>query len=311
MKSLNKAYARNSLIASILATEAPLAWLLSNLDLLKLKVLSWVPIETRNKQISNFLGIKASNGAGKEKEPERDYILLPLWTADSPFFTTLKSSQDNEFQPSNDGAKKVDKDLRKENKCNDQREEDSTNSTNRFNTVTSNINAASSSRVNIQCCSPLPAQVYSPPKKDMSWTGLPEFADDTITDYSRPLPSIESNTSDLQNINSSVYEHGESSDSIMSKTMIKFVRAADSPEVNKTNQTETARKPPIKYAEMYRNTTKSPKVRRNQRNWNNLMNQRLGSNFEFKNKACYECGSFDHLIKDCCVYRKQEMEKPV
>nr|GEX95436.1 hypothetical protein [Tanacetum cinerariifolium] len=38
---------------------------------------------------------------------------------------------------------------------------------------------------------PLPAQVYSPPKKDMPWTGLPEFADDTITDYSRPSPSVE------------------------------------------------------------------------------------------------------------------------
>nr|GEX05886.1 hypothetical protein [Tanacetum cinerariifolium] len=31
---------------------------------------------------------------------------------------------------------------------------------------------------------PPPAQVYSPPKKDMSWAGLPEFADDTITYYS-------------------------------------------------------------------------------------------------------------------------------
>nr|GEY81826.1 hypothetical protein [Tanacetum cinerariifolium] len=38
---------------------------------------------------------------------------------------------------------------------------------------------------------PPPAQVYSPPKKDMSWTGLPEFAYDTITDYSRPSSSIE------------------------------------------------------------------------------------------------------------------------
>nr|GEY28729.1 copia protein [Tanacetum cinerariifolium] len=37
-----------------------------------------------------------------------------------------------------------------------------------------------------------PAQVYSPPKKDMSWTGLPEFKDDTVTDYSRPSPAIES-----------------------------------------------------------------------------------------------------------------------
>nr|GEX00885.1 hypothetical protein [Tanacetum cinerariifolium] len=46
---------------------------------------------------------------------------------------------------------------------------------------------------------PPPAQVYSPPKKDMSWTGVPEFADDTITDYTRPSPSIKSNPNDLQN----------------------------------------------------------------------------------------------------------------
>nr|GEW48287.1 hypothetical protein [Tanacetum cinerariifolium] len=117
---------------------------------------------------------------------------------------------------------------------------------------------------------PPPTQVYSSLKKDISWTGLPEFADDTITDYSRPAPSIESNTSDLQNSNSSVSEHEESSDSIMSKPMIKFVKAGDSPTVIKTNKVETARKPFVKYAEMYRKTSKSPKVRGNQRNWNNL-----------------------------------------
>ncbi|GJU10459.1 ribonuclease H-like domain-containing protein [Tanacetum coccineum] len=33
----------------------------------------------------------------------------------------------------------------------------------------------------------------------------------------------------------------------------------------------------------------------NQRNWNNMMSQRLGSNFEMFNKACYVCRSFDHL----------------
>nr|GEV56292.1 hypothetical protein [Tanacetum cinerariifolium] len=61
----------------------------------------------------------------------------------------FQSSQDNEFQPSNDGAKRVDEDLSKENKCNDQGEEDSTNSTNKVYIVTSNINAASSSGVNV------------------------------------------------------------------------------------------------------------------------------------------------------------------
>nr|GEX07890.1 retrotransposon Orf1 [Tanacetum cinerariifolium] len=35
--------------------------------------------------------------------------------------------------------------------------------------------------------------------------------------------------------------------------------------------------------------------RGNQRNWNNLMSQRLGSNFKMINKACYVYGSFKHL----------------
>nr|GEW93763.1 reverse transcriptase domain-containing protein [Tanacetum cinerariifolium] len=161
---------------------------------------------------------------------------------------------------------------------------------------------------------PPPAQVYSPPKKDMSWTGLPEVADDTITNSSRPSPSIESNTSDLQNSNSSVSEHGESSSSIMYKPMIKFVKAIDSPGVIKTNKTESARKPSVKYAEMYRNTSKSPKVRGNQRNWNTLKSQQLGKDFLMYNKACYICGSFDHLQYTCKQKRhvndKRE-EKPV
>nr|GFD23982.1 hypothetical protein [Tanacetum cinerariifolium] len=38
------------------------------------------------------------------------------------------------------------------------------------------------------------AQVYLPPKKDLSWMGLPEFVEfvaDTVTDYTRPTPSID------------------------------------------------------------------------------------------------------------------------
>nr|GFB80242.1 retrovirus-related Pol polyprotein from transposon TNT 1-94 [Tanacetum cinerariifolium] len=76
----------------------------------------------------NHVGTKASNDEGKEREPDRDYILLPLWTTDSPFSTTSKCSQDNEFEPSNNGAKRVDEDLSKENECNAQGEEDSTSS---------------------------------------------------------------------------------------------------------------------------------------------------------------------------------------
>nr|GEU91619.1 putative ribonuclease H-like domain-containing protein [Tanacetum cinerariifolium] len=49
---------------------------------------------------------------------------------------------------------------------------------------------------------PHPAQIYSPPKKDLSWTGLPEFVDDTVIDYRRPTPSIDA--SKCNKVNSKV-----------------------------------------------------------------------------------------------------------
>nr|GEW09251.1 hypothetical protein [Tanacetum cinerariifolium] len=70
-----------------------------------------------------------------------------------------------------------------------------------------------------ECCPPPPAQVYSPPKKDMSWTGLPD---------------------------SSASENEESIGGILSKLEIKFVRPADTPTVVKTDKVETAKKPTIK-----------------------------------------------------------------
>nr|GFA06988.1 hypothetical protein [Tanacetum cinerariifolium] len=89
-----------------------------------------------------------------------------------------------------------------------------------------------------------PAQVYSPPKKDLSWTGLPDFKDDTVTDYSMP-------------------------------SYRKFVKANDSLTKSKTDKIKTANKPPVKYAEQYRKPTKKPNVRGNQRNWNNLKSHQL------------------------------------
>nr|GEW74390.1 hypothetical protein [Tanacetum cinerariifolium] len=75
--------------------------------------------------------------------------------------------------------------------------------------------------------------------------GLPEFADDTITDYTRPSSSVESNPDDLQNNSSSAFENEESTGSILSK-----------PEIKKPSKKST--------------------VKGNQRNWNNLKSQQLG-----------------------------------
>nr|GEW61467.1 retrovirus-related Pol polyprotein from transposon TNT 1-94 [Tanacetum cinerariifolium] len=77
---------------------------------------------------------------------------------------------------------------------------------------------------------PPPAQIYSPPKKDMSWTGLPEFKDDTVTDYSRPAPTVESSPEDAQNKNPSFTETEASLTTISPKSFIKFVKANDSPQ---------------------------------------------------------------------------------
>nr|GEZ39888.1 hypothetical protein [Tanacetum cinerariifolium] len=46
----------------------------------------------------------------------------------------------------------------------------------------------------------------SPKSKDLSWAGLSEFADDTVTDYSRPSPTMESTSGDDQNQNPSIFE---------------------------------------------------------------------------------------------------------
>ncbi|GKG30563.1 hypothetical protein Tco_0423051, partial [Tanacetum coccineum] len=47
----------------------------------------------------------------------------------------------------------------------------------------------------------------------------------------------------------------------------------------------------VRYAEMYR----SQRPRGNQRNWNGQKSNQLGCNFVFNNKACFICGSFDHI----------------
>nr|GEW29311.1 ribonuclease H-like domain, reverse transcriptase, RNA-dependent DNA polymerase [Tanacetum cinerariifolium] len=147
--------------------------------------------------------------------------------------------------------------------------------------------------------SPPLTQVYSPPKKDMSWTGLPEFKDDTVTDYSRPSPTIESTLDNAQNRNPFVTKTEASPSTISPKHFIKFVKANDSPTKSKIDKVETAKKPPVKYAKQYRKPTKKPNVRGNQRNWKNLKSHQLGPNFVMKKKACFNCGDFNHLAYDC------------
>nr|GFB56759.1 hypothetical protein [Tanacetum cinerariifolium] len=94
---------------------------------------------------------------------------------------------------------------------------------------------------------PPAADLYLSPKKDLSWTGLLEFADDTVTDYSRPSHTVESTSAEGQNKNSTTAENGESTDSILFKPAVKFVKAVERPT---TDKVETAKKPAVRYAEI-------------------------------------------------------------
>ncbi|GKA73866.1 ribonuclease H-like domain-containing protein [Tanacetum coccineum] len=104
-------------------------------------------------QSNGFACTKASDNAGqarKETEPVKNYILLPLWTADPPYSQDPKSSHDDGSKPSSDDGKKVDEDPRKDSECNDQEKEDNVNSTNNVNTVSSTVNAAGSGKTSIE-----------------------------------------------------------------------------------------------------------------------------------------------------------------
>nr|GFB49287.1 hypothetical protein [Tanacetum cinerariifolium] len=65
-----------------------------------------------------------------------------------------------------------------------------------------------SSRVGYNAVPPPAANLYH-----FSWTGLPKFDDDTVTDYSRPSPTVESTSAEGQNKHSTTTENGESTDS--------------------------------------------------------------------------------------------------
>jgi hypothetical protein len=54
-------------------------------------------------------------------------------------------------------------------------------------------------------------------------------------------------------------------------------------------------RPTTRYAEMYRSRSTTP--RGNMRSWNHVKSRQFGSDFEFNNKPCHICGSFDHLSK--------------
>nr|GEX04792.1 hypothetical protein [Tanacetum cinerariifolium] len=152
---------------------------------------------------------------------------------------------------------------------------------------------------------------FMPPKLDLVYSSLDDFVD--VNESVAKNPNVKSNEpKTLRKENrapiieywiSDSEDEDESRPKIEKKTVktsfasIKFVKSKE--------QEKYLKKTAVKQVEKPRQHTH--KRRENQRNWNN-MSQRLGSNFQIHNKACYECGSFDHPQEESYLTDYEEID---
>ncbi|GJS82815.1 putative ribonuclease H-like domain-containing protein [Tanacetum coccineum] len=158
---------------------------------------------------------------------------------------------------------------------------------------------------------------YMPSRPDLSFVGL----DDSVykTKVSETETSISKTSKDIvekpktvrpsapiieewdtDSDNDSVFR--PKSDQTKPKfTKINFVKSDEN--VKSVNKENTHRQ--VEYPR------KSQSPRDNRRNWNGMMTQKLRNGFESIKKACFVCGSLNHLIKDCDFHENKMVEKPV
>ncbi|GJT27759.1 hypothetical protein Tco_0908034 [Tanacetum coccineum] len=137
-----------------------------------------------------------------------------------------------------------------------------------------------------------------PPKPDLSFSGLEDFTSKPIAENSEAKASKAKPKAVRKNNGSPIIEDWLSDNEEDDVPQAKIEKKTFKPSfanlefVKLKQQEKTARKT-VNHVEQNRQNIHTP--RGNQRNWNNMMSQRLGSNFEMFNKACYVCGSFDHF----------------
>ncbi|GJQ97683.1 ribonuclease H-like domain-containing protein [Tanacetum coccineum] len=170
---------------------------------------------------------------------------------------------------------------------------------------------------------------FLPPKPDLSFSGLKKFVNEPIVseptvkklvvETSEAKASADKPKVVRKNNGAPIIEDwvsdSEVEDVPQAKKEKKIVKSsfAKIKFVKSKEQVKSPRKTTVKQGNQNRKNTHSP--RGNQRNWNNMISQRLRSNFEMINKACYVCGSFDHLQYECDNHQRQfnnkKMVKPV
>ncbi|GJX05718.1 ribonuclease H-like domain-containing protein [Tanacetum coccineum] len=150
---------------------------------------------------------------------------------------------------------------------------------------------------------PPPTGLFSPPNLDLSNSGLEEFQQPEFEGYGpKTSKNVSEDTSNevRESPDAPMVEKLVSDDKLEKKTIFPTVAKI---EFVRPKQQEKPVRKPVKYAEMYR----SQGPRGNQRNWNNQKSQQLGSDFVMYNKACFVCGSFDHVQANCNYHQRERV----
>ncbi|GKC42309.1 ribonuclease H-like domain-containing protein, partial [Tanacetum coccineum] len=163
---------------------------------------------------------------------------------------------------------------------------------------------------------------YMPPLADLSFARLDDSvyrsaANKTSASMSKGKASI-SQTSNIsvekprvKSVRSSevlIEEWVSDDDDIFISTDLQTTDKPSFKKVEFTNARNEHVKPD-KQAEKPRMVTQNPKVDR--RDWNGKMTYKLGLGFAFTEKACFVCGSYNHLIKDCDFHEKRMAKKSI
>ncbi|GKB79582.1 ribonuclease H-like domain-containing protein, partial [Tanacetum coccineum] len=140
---------------------------------------------------------------------------------------------------------------------------------------------------------------FMPPTPDLSFTSLDEFVNKPVVENRKSdeeVSEIVRKNNDAPIIEEWVSDSEEENMS-QPKTKKKTVKPSIAKiEFVKPKQQEKIARKTVKQAKKHRQNTRIP--RGNQRNWNNMMSQKLGSNFEMFNKPCYVCGNPQMDLQD-------------
>ena len=154
---------------------------------------------------------------------------------------------------------------------------------------------------------------FAPPGKELSFMSKPEEIkpSEEISNVSIQTTRVENKWSDAPIIEDWV---SDSEDEQTEPT--QNVKKEEIPKVNEARVKQDRFLKPVlghnmsrkvvEYNEVPRHHMErfTNKPRGNQRNFNNLVSHKLGNDFQLKKKACYNCGSFEHLIANCKDYQK-------